>query len=172
MAKKVFVILLVLLFLGASAYYVFVNLGGKNPIEITWEQKTPPPLSGIYFVGIPQDEKLAEAFKEMEGQKNLRPGSSLHTIYEVEPAGKLDTMKVFIGLNQSLTGEKYETRIFTESSYLLATIRGNKWVMPGPETVKEELKTYADSANLTLTGIYIDQIISESEVRVIAPVKE
>ncbi|MCR9082919.1 MAG: hypothetical protein NXH89_10900, partial [Cyclobacteriaceae bacterium] len=101
----------------------------------------------------------------------LRPGSFLHTIYEVEPAGKLDTMRVFVGLNQLLSGDDIQERVFSEKSYLLAKIKANKWVMPGPEKVKEKLWAFADSANLELSEFFIDKIVSENEVHVIAPIK-
>ena len=109
--------------------------------------------------------------KKIEGEKSLRPGSFLHTIYEVEPAGKLDTMRVFVGLNQLLSGDDIQERIFPEKSYLLAKIKANKWVMPGPEKVKEKLWAFADSANFELSEFFIDKIVSENEVHVIAPIK-
>jgi hypothetical protein len=89
----------------------------------------------------------------------------------VEPAGKLDTMIVFVGINQTLPITDLEFRPFENNGYLLAKIQSNKWVMPSPEAVKEKLTEYASENQLELSGIFIDKIISEKEVQVIAPIK-
>ena len=47
----------------------------------------------------------------------------------------------------------------------------SSWVMPGPKTIKAELENYAAKNDLTLSGIFIDKIIREDEVHVIAPVQ-
>jgi hypothetical protein len=43
--------------------------------------------------------------------------------------------------------------------------------MASPETIKEKIQDYATANNLTLSGYFIDKIISETEVHVIAPVR-
>jgi hypothetical protein len=43
--------------------------------------------------------------------------------------------------------------------------------MPGPETIKEKIQAYAEANKLTLSGYYIDKIVSETEVHVLAPVR-
>lgn len=172
MKNKLGIALLAFVVIITGSYILFNKLGGDNPVQISLIKKSLEPLTGIYYTGTPQDEKLKEAFEVIETQKSLHPGTFLHTIYEVEPAGKLDTMKVFIGLNQALSGEEFESRIYHEKQYLLAKIQSNKWVMPGPEIVKEQLMNFADSANLTLSGVFIDKIITDNEVHVIAPIKD
>ncbi len=162
---------MVLVILGSAAYWVFNRLGGNNPIAISLVNKSPEMLSGILFKGTPQDPNLGGSFQKMEDQKSLHPGTFLHTIYEKEPAGKLDTMMVFVGINHLLSGDEYETRTFQEHHYLLAKITGNKWVMPGPEKVKAQIQSFADSAKLQLSGIFIDKIISEKEVQILAPIR-
>ncbi|WP_026956553.1 hypothetical protein [Algoriphagus vanfongensis] len=171
MKNKLGIILVAVVVLTTAAYILFNKLGGEKPIELSLETSRPEPLSGLYYVGTPQDDKLGAVFQQIEAQKNLHPGTFLHTIYEVEPAGKLDTMKVFVGINQSLGGE-FEARIFSESRYILAKIKSNRWVMPGPEKVKESIQSFADSEQIQLSGIFIDKIISENEVHVIAPVQD
>ncbi|MEP0711130.1 MAG: hypothetical protein ABJC55_04335, partial [Algoriphagus sp.] len=81
-------------------FWGFGKLGGNTPIDIQLIEKKPDNLAGITYRGIPGDKKLGEIFETMESQKALHPGTQLHTIYEVEPAGKLDTMHVFVGINQ------------------------------------------------------------------------
>jgi hypothetical protein len=43
--------------------------------------------------------------------------------------------------------------------------------MPSPETIKEKIQDYAKANSLNLSGYYIDKIVSETEVHVIAPVR-
>jgi hypothetical protein len=114
---------------------------------------------------------LARTFHEIESLLPLNPGTQIHTIYYLEPAGKLDTLEVFVGLNLPFPPGDLESKSFSESRYLIATIKGNKWVMPGPDTVKGKLEQFAKEKNLSLSGIFIDKIISEEEVQVIAPIR-
>lgn len=152
-------------------FWGFGKLGGNTPIEIQLIRKRPDSLAGITYRGTPGNKELGKIFERMETQKALHPGSQLHTIYEVEPAGKLDTMIVFVGINQTLPIAELEYRTFTNSSYLLAKIQSNTWVMPSPTTVKEKLAEFAKENQMELSGVYIDIILSENEVQVIAPVK-
>lgn len=171
MIKKLLIGAIILsLFIGFG-YWGFDQLGGNNPVMIDLVNKSPETLLGKTFIGTPQDEKLANLFKEILNEKTLRSGTFLHTIYETEPAGKLDTMKVFVGINQLLPEEGFELKTFEEDRYLVAKITGSSWVMPGPKTIKAKLENYAAENNLKLTGIFIDKIIEENEVHVIAPIQ-
>ncbi len=169
--KRIGIALFILALLFALAFYGFERLGGNNPILIEKLDSTPPTLAGKTFKGIPQDERLAATFQEIESLLSLNPGTKIHTIYYLEPAGKLDTMEVFVGLDLHFPTGNLESKAFPESSYLLATVTGNKWVMPGPNTVKEKLEEFAKANNLRLSGVFIDKIISEEEVQVIAPIR-
>ncbi|MCE7057381.1 hypothetical protein LZF95_22055 [Algoriphagus sp. AGSA1] len=171
MKKIVAIILVCLSILGLVGYWGFGKLGGNTPIEIQLLESPPNNLAGITYRGTPQNKELGEVFKKMERQKSFHPGSHLHTLYEIEPAGKLDTMIVFVGINQHLPDPQLEFRTFENKSHLLATIKRNKWVMPSPETVKEKLSEFAKENKLELSGVYIDKIISDEEVHVIAPIK-
>jgi hypothetical protein len=42
--------------------------------------------------------------------------------------------------------------------------------MPGPNKVKAQLNEFAEKKNLKLNGIFIDKIVSDEEVHVIAPI--
>lgn len=169
--KKITVAVVILLVIFSLAYYGFDRLGGNNPVVIEWVKSPPPTLSGRTFKGIPREERLAETFQEVESLLALHPGTHIHTLYFLEPAGKLDTLEVFVGLNLPFPTGDLESKRFNERSYLLATIKGNKWVMPSPATVKSKLQEFAKEKNLTLSGIFIDKIISEEEVQVIAPIR-
>jgi hypothetical protein len=171
MQKKLLIVTVILTVFIGFGYWGFDQLGGNNPVVIELVNKNPESLLGNTFVGIPQDVRLAKIFEETLTQKSLKIGTFLHTIYEIEPAGKLDTMKVFVGINQLLPEEGFELKTFEEDRYLLAIITGSSWVMPGPKTIKAELENYAAENNLTLTGIFIDKIIREDEVHVIAPIR-
>jgi len=169
--KKIGVGIIVLMAIFSIIYFVYDRLGGNNPIEIELIESSPSPLAGKYFKGQPQDEDLANTFKSIETLLSLNPGKKIHTIYYQEPRGKLDTLEVFVGLDLPFAPADLESVTFTESKYLLATIKANKWVMPGPNKVKEKLEAMARERNFTLSGIFIDKIISESEVQVIAPIQ-
>lgn len=169
--KKIGIAAVILLTAGTLAYFIFDRLGGNNPIMIELVDKSPPTLAGKSFKGIPQDKKLGETFQYIESLLSLNPGKKIHTIYYQEPAGKLDTMEVFVGLDLPYAPIELESKAFSEKSHVLATIKASKWVMPGPEKVKARIKVFAQEKNLTLSGVFIDKIISEEEVQVIAPIR-
>ncbi len=170
MQKKFLILAVFLVLLLGFGYWGYDQLGGNNPIIIELINEKPENLVGKTFVGIPQDEKLGEIFQEIQTKKSLNAGTFLYTIYEVEPAGKLDTMIVFVGINQLLPEEGYDFKSFEAKRYLVAKISGSSWIMPGPEKVKEKLAAFAAENNLVLNGIFVDKLIQENEVQVIAPI--
>lgn len=169
--KKIGISLIVVLAIFLAVYYAFDRMGGNNPIEVELVQSPPPNLVGKTFKGQPQDEELVKTFQSIETLQSLNPGKKIHTIYFQEPGGKLDTMEVFVGLDLPFASAGLETKNFPETSYLLASIKASKWVMPGPNKVKNELIRAADEQNLSLSGVFIDRIVSETEVQVIAPIR-
>lgn len=169
--KKISIIALLLVLLGICGYFLFDYLGGNRPVELSLEAKSPDTLTGKTFRGTPMNKGLEEVFQTIQGTQKLNPGTSLHTIYYVEPAGKLDTLEVFVGINLPFGNQDLEIKKFTETRYILAKVTGSKWVMPGPETIKEKIQAYAEANKLTLSGYYIDKIVSETEVHVLAPVR-
>ncbi|GAA0880767.1 hypothetical protein GCM10009119_37370 [Algoriphagus jejuensis] len=169
--KKIAIAFTILLAIGALGYGIFNYLGGNNPIRIELVEDSPVTLTGKTYRGTPQDKKLKETFQFIESRMALSPGTKIHTIYYLEPAGKLDTMEVFIGLDLPFATEKLESKTFPETRFLRATIHGNKWVMPHPETVKASLEGYAKENNLKLSGVFIDKIVSDEEVQVLAPIQ-
>ena len=169
--KKLGIFLVIALVLSLGGYYFFDKMGGNTPIELEMVDQTPPTLSGKIFVGIPREESLGKTFQEIESLQSLHPGSKIHTIYYREPAGKLDTLEVFVGLDLPFAPEGLESKSFEEGRFILAKVKGNPWVMPGPEKVKAEIAAFAAQNQTTLTGIFIDKIVSESEVHVLAPVR-
>lgn len=171
MKHRLGLIIIVLVSLSTIGYFIFDRLGGNATIQIELVEKKPDYLAGKTYRGTPQDPLLKETFQQIEQAQALNPGTKIHTIYYVEPAGKLDTMDVFVGLNLPFPTGDLEGKTFAENRYLLAIIQGSKWVMPGPEKVKAKLQEYAKFNNLILSGLFIDKIISESEVQVIAPIK-
>lgn len=169
--KKTGIAFVILLAVSTVFYFIFDRLGGNNPIEIELVEASPPTLAGKYFIGQPQDQELGNTFRSIETLLSLNPGKKIHTIYFEEPKGKLDTMKVFVGLDLPFAPADLELLGFAETRYMRATIKRNKWVMPSPDQVKKEIEASAKSRNLSLSGIFIDRIISESEVQVIAPIR-
>lgn len=170
--KKFGIALIVLLVLVSFGYSLFDRLGGNNPIQVELVEGPPASLAGKIYRGTPQDKRLNETFQSIESLLALHPGKKIHTIYFVEPAGKLDTMEVFVGLDLPFAPPGLESKTFSEQRFILATITGNKWVMPGPEKVKARIEEFAKEKNLALSGIFIDKIVGEEEVQVIAPVRK
>lgn len=169
--KKLLIAAVVLLILGLGGYLVYDQLGGNSPIALSLVTSPPETLAGKTFRGTPIDKGLEQAFRSIESLKSLHPGASVHTLYYVEPAGKLDTMEVFVGINLPFGAPGMESKKFTQSRYILAQVKSNKWVMPGPDTIKEKIQEYAEANKLSLSGYYIDKIVSETEVHVIAPLR-
>lgn len=169
--KKLLIAAIVFLILGLGGYLAFDQLGGNRPVELSLEAKSPDPLSGQTFRGTPVDKGLEQLFQKIQSTQKLHPGAKLHTIYYTEPAGKLDTLEVFAGINLPFGAPDLELKEFSEGRYILAKVTGSKWVMPGPETIKEKIQEYAAANKLALSGYYIDKIVSETEVHVIAPVR-
>ncbi len=169
--KKISIIALFLAILGIGGYFLFDYLGGNRPVELSLEAKSPDTLTGKTFRGTPMNKGLEEVFQTIQGTQKLNPGTSLHTIYYVEPAGKLDTLEVFVGINLPFGTQDLEIKKFTETQYILAKVTGSKLVMPGPDTIKEKIQDYAEANKLTLSGYFIDKIVSETEVHVLAPVR-
>lgn len=169
--KKIGIAIISLAAVFSIVYFSFDLLGGNNPIEIEVVQSPPPTLVGKTFIGQPQDLELAKTFRSIETLQSLNPGKKIHTIYYQEPGGKLDTMEVFVGLDLPFALADLESKTFAETSYLLATITGNKWVIPGPNKVKAKLEESAKELNLSISGVFIDRIISETKVQVIAPIR-
>lgn len=168
MRKKLYLAALIAVILGGLGYWFFDSLGGNNPINIALVNGAPPTLIGLTYEGTPQDEGLGETFEQVEALLRTQPGKKLHTIYEVEPAGKLDTMRVFVGI-EGLQVDSLDYRRFTQKAYLVANLEANRWVMPSPVRVQEELKAYAEANGLKISGIYIDKLLSDNRVQVIAP---
>jgi hypothetical protein len=168
MKKKIIGGLLVFLFLGGIL--LFYILGGFNPIEIETENLGEIELSGVHFKGRPQDEALQEAFQKIEELKRLNPEATLHTIYYTEPAGKMDTMEVFVGLESKWVSYEEELKKISLEAQkaIVATITAHRFVMPGPLKVKARLEAFAKNQGLPKPEIFVDQIIGPNEVKVIA----
>jgi len=169
--KKLLIAATVLLILGLGGYLAYDQLGGNRPVELSLEAKSPDTLAGKTFRGTPLDKGMEQLFQKIQSTQELHPGAKLHTIYYTEPAGKLDTLEVFAGINLPFGAPDLELKEFSESRYILAKVTGSKWVMAGPETIKEKIQDYAKANKLTLSGYFIDKIVSETEVHVIAPVR-
>ena len=169
--KKLLITAVILLILGLGGYLAYDQLGGNSPIALSTVTSPPETLAGKTFRGTPIEKGLEQAFRSIESLKSLHPGASVHTLYYIEPAGKLDTMEVFVGINLPFGAPGMESKKFTETRYIMAQVKSNKWVMPGPNTIKEKIQEYAEANKLTLSGYYIDKIVSETEVHVIAPLR-
>ncbi|WP_194776401.1 hypothetical protein [Pararhodonellum marinum] len=171
MKKALLFAFFVILLAWVGLYY----LGGFKEPEISLEENGSMELYGIYFKGTPQDEALKETFDQVIGLVQQTEGASLHTWYQVEPAGKRDTMEVFVGLDKYpaiIEGGALDTLSLSGDQCIVARIQTNPWVMPGPEKVKSKIEAFAQAEGKVLQGIFIDRIIGEDFVEVFAPVKK
>ncbi|MBS9523725.1 hypothetical protein KI659_06795 [Litoribacter alkaliphilus] len=164
--KKALILIPAVLFVGLVGYFL---LGGFNELELEVVQTDNIHLMGYQYRGTPQDEALPQTFQKAEGL--LGDGKTLHTLYQVEPAGKLDTMEVFIGVEFSgEMGDAQELLIESQNA-IVATMRSSRYVMPGPNKVKKRIEKFAELNGLETQGIYIDRIVESDHVEVWAPLK-
>lgn len=172
MTKTSIAVLVVLLLVSLPIFYW--QLGGFNPIRITIEDRGDMKLLGLTYRGTPQDPGMLGTFQRIEEIINKYPQSRLHTLYNIEPAGKLDTLEVFIGVEyqeEINEQEDLDLREIECSQVVVAKIEAHRLVMPSPEKVKSQIESFATNENISTRGIYVDKIIDNRRVEVIAPVR-
>jgi hypothetical protein len=163
-----------LLLLLATGLYQFDKLGGFNEIELEIQEIDPISLTGILFRGTPQDEAIGKAFERLGKLQTKATGSTLHTIYFVEPAGKRDTMEVFVGLEERYISENehFSRQKFPAGTAVVAKIYANRMVMPSPEKIKLKMEAFALENGFKRPEVYIDRLLGPNEVWVIAPIEK
>lgn len=157
------VIVLTLVLLG---FIQFSRLGGFNEIKLESLASFDLRLQGVAYRGTPQDDGLAQAFDDVvkfASEKSI----PFYTIYTTEPAGKLDTMEVFVGVEIGGVIPDFEIKSFSSSSIILAKIKAHKFVMPGPNKVKSKMIEFSKENKFKHPTVFIDKIISPNEVHVI-----
>jgi hypothetical protein len=170
--KKILLGIAVIFFFGFG-FFLFQIMGGFNDIKVELVDLGTLELSGISFRGRPQDEALRDAFVRIEALQQENQESKIHTIYFSEPAGRMDTMEVFVGLEKKWVSkeEALEELTFDANQAIVAQIKAHRFVMPGPVTVKSKIIDFAKKNSLPESRIFIDRILGPDEVMVIA-VKE
>jgi hypothetical protein len=159
----------IIVFLFLAGAFLFYVLGGFAPVEIENKQVAALKLMGYQYKGTPQNEKLTEIFRTIEAHKQLHPEANLYTIYEVEPAGKSDTLVVFVGLDVEFPDQAgIQTREFAEGPAIVASIQAHRFVMPSPAKVKQYIQEFAVENQLPSPTVFVDKIISHREIQVIA----
>jgi len=168
MKKKI--VLISIIVLAAIGFYAFNEMGGFNDVRLEISNSEDINLIGRHFKGIPQDEKLQMAFQEIEKIKNDNPEAVLQTIYYSEPAGKLDTMEVFVGLDSKWMENKtgYDQVYYSGENAIIATIQAHRFVMPSPLKIKNKIIGFAKENSLPEPDVFIDQIIGPDDIKVIA----
>ncbi|MFD2033661.1 hypothetical protein ACFSKL_02605 [Belliella marina] len=168
---KKWVIGAAVLLLFSAGCLLFGKLGGFNEIEMELISPLDLEIQGLYYRGTPQDEGLGKVFEKAGGiAKSLEV--PLYTIYYIEPAGKLDTMEVFVGVASDVQGNAFESRKFQSDKAVLAKIIGHRFVMPGPNKVKKQIADFAKQSGESSPTVFIDKIISSDEVHVIGLLEE
>lgn len=152
---------------------IYWRLGGFNPVQIFVNEQEDLKLLGITYRGTPQDPGMSATFQKVEEVINRYTGSHLHTIYYTEPAGKLDTLEVFVGVEfaeEIIEKENLEVKEISCSQVVVAELQAHRLVMPNPETVKQQIEDFAKERHIPLRGIFVDKIINNNRVDVIAPI--
>lgn len=158
----------VLLLLG-----IYWKLGGFNPVQVFIYEQNDLKLLGMTYRGTPQDPGMSATFQKVEEVISQYTGSHLHTIYYTEPAGKLDTLEVFVGIEfteEIIEKENLEVKEISFSQVVVAELQAHRLVMPSPEKVKQQIEDFAKERNISLQGIFVDKIINNNRVDVIAPI--
>src|SRR5690554_2399929 len=169
--RKIAVFLVILAFLALGVYW---QLGGFNPIGFTIEDCGGLTLIGLTYKGTPQDKGMVETFQRVESLIEIAPNTHLHTLYYTEPAGKLDTLRVFVGMEYDERLERVndlEILNMACSQVIVADIQAHRMVMPVPDKVKKELEAFAKANGVVTQGIYIDKILRKDRVQVLAPLE-
>lgn len=171
--KKIKIVALVgaIFLLGLGIYF---QLGGFNKVGFSIEDREDLKLIGLTYRGTPQDESMGNTFRRIELLITKYAHTNLHTIYYSEPAGKLDTLQVFVGFEQGDypdIPEDLEVVVIECNQVILADIQAHKLVMPAPSTVKNGIEAFAKEHGEVTQGIYVDKIIDKGQVVVIAPLK-
>jgi hypothetical protein len=172
MKKTSIAIIIVLLLF--TLPFVYWRLGGFNPIQVSIQDQSDMKLLGLIYRGTPQDPGMLGTFQRIEELTNRYPQSRLHTLYDIEPAGKLDTLEVFVGvefLEEINEQEELTVREIRCSQIIVAEIEAHRLVMPSPEKVKSQIESFAASRNISTQGLYVDKLIDDRRVEVIAPVR-
>ena len=170
--SNIAVVVGVLVVFGVGIYWW---LGGFNSVEMSIRDRNNVKLLGLTYRGTPQDEGMVGTFQKVEQLLKNSPHSSLHTIYYTEPAGKLDTLQVFVGIEWLDTFEDkgdFEVKEISCSRVIVAEMDAHRLVMPTPKSVKAQIESFARENGLALQGVYVDQIIDRTRVNVIAPIAE
>ncbi|MDN3668681.1 hypothetical protein QWY93_04995 [Echinicola jeungdonensis] len=169
--KKAIIAILIVGFAGLVAFYY---LGGFNPVNYTVKPLEEIKLYGLTYRGTPQDKGLKTSFQEVEAVLERNPKATMHTIYKIEPAGKLDTMQVFVGLDYwgSESDSAWELVEIKADKAIIATVTGHRFVMSRPKKIKKDIEDYAENKGLNTQGIYIDRLLAEDSVEVIAPLEK
>jgi hypothetical protein len=168
-------ILFVIAAVSLIAGYGYHQLGGFRPVDLVLVECADLELVGKEFRGPPQDKRLSATFMEVEDVRVSHPGVVLHTIYYMEPAGKRDTMHLFVGVLKTSFHNGIPSMIekqVTCSQAVVAKINAHRFVMPSPLRVKQEIIEYASQHGVGLQGIFVDKLIDDSHVEVWAPVIE
>ena len=148
---------------------VYAYLGGFRELDLRVVECEEINLIGIDYKGTPQDESLGEAFRKVEEWNKDVPVS---TIYYKEPSGKRDTLHVFIGVEHTeFIGDVsgWDQKKISCEQAVRAEIKMHRYVMPGPEKVKQKMGDFAEKLEIQLNGVYIDKICAIDSVVVIAP---
>lgn len=151
------------------------QLGGFRPVELALTDCRDFEFVGVEFKGTPQDERLPLGYRQVEDAVLDNPNAILHTIYYEEPAGKRDTMHVFVGIEEASLRKPIPSMVDKRvpcRRAIVARIFAHRFAMPNPSQIKKKIREFALSEGVLLQELFVDRILDDSHVEVWAPLIE
>jgi hypothetical protein len=154
-------LLYILLPLGLLALLGYYWLGGFNEIKVAVIEAPERPMVGKVYRGQYGDLALRKIF--VQTQRLLASDSVTGTLLVVNldsasAGGK--QVNQFIGIALSASPESlppaYQRDTLAAGTYLRARVTAHPLVMPQPETINEQLATYAAERQITVSGLPIE----------------
>ncbi len=153
--------------------FFYDRMGGFAPIEPSVVPCSDITLVGKLYRGTPQDKGLSETFKEVEDYKKGKCGSNLYTMYEIEPAGKLDTLQLFVGLEGQMNDPipaGWISKAVSCKEAVSVQLTSHRMVMPSPRKVRDAILDFAEKYQLRVEEPFIEKLINERNVEILAPI--
>lgn len=172
--KRLYILVGIFLFLIFLGFYDY--LGGFNrQVEVRLVAKGAYVVAGTYFEGNYDDDTLRHLFDEARSYLDQKQLDGLLAVVNFnESETKKGQIKQLIGVateQQAMAVPKnLSVDTFRASQVVRAVVCAHPLVMPKPESVNEEIRSYAKEKGFELADYTIEQYISEEEIWIDAPV--
>ena len=161
--------------LSIVAFIFYYKLGGNQPLDFKLASHPEFYVAGEYFKGRYNDPKAENLFFEAKARAEKYENATLTIInYPSLENGKIIRQFIGAGMPQKPDTiiENIEVRKVPRQQMIFTTIKSHNFVMPTPESVREEALNFAKEKGYTLDSITYEIYASERELTVSFPVKE